>query len=103
MWIIKDILIEPLLPQPAAGQPWHSMQYSSLPVVYVQNASLEIAWTRVIFENKTIAGKRIKPFFTEEYEGIDINSFLDWQLVENLVATGQAYLPKILLPPYSLK
>ena len=40
----------------APTQPWHSTPYQALPPVYVQNASLEIAWTRVVLERRTIAG-----------------------------------------------
>ena len=95
MWIVKNNLMEPLLPQPTTGQPWHSMQYQSLPVIYVQNASLEIAWTRVIFEDKTIAGKRIKPFFTQMFEGVDVNQPADWHQVEHLINTRQPASPTL--------
>ena len=56
-----------------ATQPWHSTPYQALPPVYVQNASLEIAWTRVVLERRTIAGDVLVPFLTEGYEGFDIN------------------------------
>ena len=59
---------------PAGKQPWHSSQYPSLPEVYVQNASLEIAWTRVPLEGGTIAGTVLMPFLTRDYEGYDVNS-----------------------------
>ncbi len=32
----------------ARRPPWHSSPYQALPPVYVQNASLEIAWTRTV-------------------------------------------------------
>jgi N-acylneuraminate cytidylyltransferase len=67
----------------------------------VQNASLEIAWTRVIFESRTIAGDVLMPFFTEDYEGFDVNSAYDWNLAEHLVDSGQARLPSISPDPYS--
>ncbi len=46
----------PLLPLTPEGQPWHSTQMAALPEVHVQNASLEIAWTRVALVGNTIAG-----------------------------------------------
>ena len=85
----------PLLPLSPAEQPWHSSQYGALPEVYVQNASLEIAWTRVVFTGRTIAGHVVMPFFTGGYEGFDINQPHDWQLAEELVKTGQAQLPPV--------
>jgi N-acylneuraminate cytidylyltransferase len=70
--------------------------------VYVQNASLEIAWTRVAFETRSIAGQVIIPFFTEEYEGFDVNRPEDWDLAGNLCVTGQAALPNVSAAPYPL-
>jgi N-acylneuraminate cytidylyltransferase len=101
MWIVRGNRMVPLLPLGPAAQPWHSSQYPSLPEVYVQNASLEIAKTRVIFEEKTIAGNVLVPFFTKEYEGFDVNSEYDWQLAEHMVQNGEAKLPIVSQPPYS--
>ena len=47
MWIVRGRRMMPLLPFGPEDRPWHSSQYPSLPVVYVQNASLEIAWTLI--------------------------------------------------------
>ena len=74
----------PLLPIGPKEQPWHSSQYPTLPEVYVQNASLEIAWSRVIFENRTIAGDSYVPFITEGDEGYDVNDVADWIYAEYL-------------------
>jgi N-acylneuraminate cytidylyltransferase len=88
MWVIRGRRMYPLLPIGPAELPWHSTPYQALPEVYTQNASLEIAWTRVVFEGRTIAGEVIMPFFTEGYEGFDVNRPQDWQLAEELVQTG---------------
>jgi len=80
MWVIRGNRMMPLLPMGPAEQPWHSSQYPSLPEVYVQNASLEIARTYVAFEEKTIAGNVVMPFMTKEFEGFDVNSNYDWNL-----------------------
>ena len=100
MWVVRGNRMMPLLPMGLAGQPWHSSQYPSLPEVFVQNASLEIARTRVVFEEKTIAGNVLVPFFTNNYEGFDVNSDYDWSLAEHLVKTGEASLPTIPQHPY---
>lgn len=78
-----------------ATQPWHSTPYQALPPVYVQNASLEIAWTRVVFERRTIAGDILVPFLTEGYEGFDINDSHDWMIAERLLADGAVTLPPV--------
>jgi N-acylneuraminate cytidylyltransferase len=103
MWVVRDNRMMPLLPLGPPEQPWHSSQYQSLPEVYVQNASLEIAWTKIIFEKNTIAGNVLMPFFTKDYEGFDVNSEYDWNLAESLVETGQAQLPSVAVPAYSSK
>jgi N-acylneuraminate cytidylyltransferase len=100
MWVVRGKRMMPLLPMGPAEQPWHSSQYPSLPEVYVQNASLEIARTKVVFEDKTIAGNVLMPFFTENCEGFDVNSNYDWNLAEHLVKTDQAKLPSIPQSPY---
>jgi N-acylneuraminate cytidylyltransferase len=102
MWIVRGKRMLPLLPMGPAEQPWHSSQYPSLPEVYVQNASLEIARTQVVFEERTIAGNVVMPFLTEDYEGFDVNSNYDWDLAEHLVKTGQAKLPAVPQSPYKL-
>ncbi len=78
-----------------AGQPAHSRPYQTLPAVYVQNASLEIAWTRVLTEHHNISGERVLAFLTKGREGTDINTPDDWALAEHLIATGQATLPEV--------
>ncbi|MDD5760154.1 MAG: acylneuraminate cytidylyltransferase family protein [Desulfobulbaceae bacterium] len=100
MWVLRGSRMFPLLPLSPPEQPWHSSQYQSLPEVYVQNASLEIAWTRVLFEGRTIAGQVLVPFFTQDYEGFDINSPYDWKLAEELVSSGEVRLPIVTIPPY---
>jgi N-acylneuraminate cytidylyltransferase len=95
MWVVKDDRLQPLIPGGPADVPWHSTPYQALPVVYAQNASLEIAWSRVVFEGRTIAGRVIAPFFTEGVEGFDINDRFDWIAAEHLLRTGEARLPQL--------
>jgi len=95
MWVIRGDRMVPLLPFGPAEQPWHSTPYQALPLVYVQNASLEIAWTRVVFDRRTIAGDVVVPFITEAHEGFDINDPYDWIVAERLIADGAAVLPTV--------
>ncbi len=103
MWVVRGKRIMPLLPLSPSVQPWHSTPYQSLPEVYVQNASLEIACTRVVFEGRTIAGNTLVPFFTRDYEGFDVNQPLDWQMAEEIVRRSQARLPVITKAPYRVE
>lgn len=101
MWVVRGKRMVPLMPLSPAEQPWHSSQYQALPEVYVQNASLEIAWTRVVFEGRTIAGNVLMPFLTEGYEGFDVNRPHDWDRAEELLRTNQVVLPRVSRPPFS--
>ena len=98
MWVVRGDRMFPLLP--FGDPPWHSTPYQALPPVYVQNASLEIAWTRVVFERRTIAGDAIVPFLTEGYEGFDINDPYDWMVAERILADGLVTLPPVSRPAY---
>lgn len=101
MWVVRDNRILPLIPFGPANQPWHSSQYPTLPEIYVQNASLEIAWSKVIYSSRTISGHTIMPFLTESDEGVDVNTPQDWELAKNLIETCNATLPYINIRPFA--
>jgi N-acylneuraminate cytidylyltransferase len=101
MWVMQGNLMKPLLTNNDSPVPWHSTPYQALPEVYVQNASLEIAWCRVALEGRTIAGDNVMPFLTQGYEGLDINDAKDWWYVEYLLQQGVVRLPNI--PQKSIK
>jgi len=82
------------------GTPWHSSQYAALPEIYVQNASLEIAWTKVVRDSRSIAGETVIPFVSEGMDGFDINQEEDWQLAEQYLQDGTAELPPVTMPTY---
>ena len=82
MWIVKKNLMTPLLPMFR-----QSMPYGCLPEVYVQNASLEMAWVTALMEYGDIDGAVIMPFMTHGNEGFDINTEDDWKRAE-IIAKG---------------
>jgi len=103
MWVIRGDRLLPLLPFGPPEQPWHSSQMPSLPEVWVQNASLEIAWSRVALAGCTIAGHTLVPFRTDEREGFDINDQWDWRLAEEMVARGAWSLPPVTQAPFAAR
>lgn len=103
MWVVRGSQMIPLLPLGNENQPWHSSQYAALPEVYVQNASLEIAWTRVVFDGRTIAGDIVAPFFTTGDEGLDVNTEFDWWKAERLLQSGCAQLPAVSMEPWKMR
>lgn len=102
MWVIRGERMLPILPYQNGTTPWHSSQYASLPEIYAQDASLEIAWTRVPLEQQSIAGESIMPFVSQGYDGFDINNPEDWWLAEKLLATGSVTQLVIAMTPYEL-
>lgn len=100
MWIVRGVRMMPLLPFGPKEQPWHSSQFQSLPEVFVQNASLEIAWMRVVRDGRTIAGHVLMPFLTDEREGFDINDEWDWWMAEEVLRRKLWPLPAVAQPAY---
>jgi CMP-N,N'-diacetyllegionaminic acid synthase len=97
MWVVDGDFMTPLLPQ-GDGVPLHSSQYAALPKVYIQNSSLEIAWTRVLDDPGDIAGRRVLAFITDPVEGFSIDYPDDWHTAELMLARGEARLPEIVQP-----
>lgn len=93
MWTINGDNLVPVLMQPM--QPWHDSQMKSLPEVYVQNASLEIAWVSTVDNTGTISGQRVMAFITTDEEGFDINNSYDWKIAEEMLADGSVTLPEV--------
>lgn len=102
MWVIRGKRMLPLLPYTNGTTPWHSSQYAALPEIYVQDASLEIAWSRVPLEQNSIAGEAIIPFVSQGLEGFDINDPEDWWMAERLLTNGLAQLPPVSISPLDL-
>jgi CMP-N,N'-diacetyllegionaminic acid synthase len=100
MWRIDGEWLVPLMGDQPGGTPWHSRPTQSLPKVFVQNASLEIAWTRCITEQRSISGKAIVAFETHGLEGYDVNTERDFWYLERLLEQGDAQLPKVHTDPY---
>ncbi len=95
MWVISGSTMQPLLPFKNGSVPWHSSQYDSLPEIFIQNASLEIAWTKTLINKKSISGEIVMPFITKSFEGFDINYPEDLNLLGELIKCKKVKLPKI--------
>lgn len=96
MWVVKKGVMKPLLKNKNEKVPYHSRQYIDLPKIYVQNASLEIAWTKVLNRKKaSIAGNKIIPFISKGKEGFDINNKDDLLLIKELIKKKKFKLPKL--------
>jgi CMP-N,N'-diacetyllegionaminic acid synthase len=88
--------IKPLLEgKHADGTPYHSSPTQSLPLVYVQNSSLEMSWTSNVETHGTISGRKIAPFFTEQFEGFSIDTEADWREAEHIARAYPDALPPV--------
>ena len=81
MWTKTGDFIHPLYPFQNDLVPWHSCQSNTLPVVFNQTASMEMAWVNTLTEFSSISGQNIIGFETPEIEAVDINTPLDLKIV----------------------
>jgi CMP-N,N'-diacetyllegionaminic acid synthase len=93
MWVVEGKLMRPLLDQSHLDVAWHAGQYQALPPIYVQNSALEIAWTRVVSQTGTREGRVVAPYFTDGYEGFNIDDEEDWDRARRLLDSGVVGLP----------
>jgi CMP-N,N'-diacetyllegionaminic acid synthase len=98
MWVVEGETMRPLLANAAGEVPMHSRQYQDLPVVHVQDSSLEMAWTRVALAG-SIAGERVLAWECPGVESFSIDYPDDWEQAERLAA-GEGVLtpPRVLAP-----
>lgn len=102
MWVLDEHAeyMTTLLPQEHLEAPWHAGQYQALPKVYVQNSSLEIAWTRCVTQYNSREGKVLTPFLTQGLEGFTIDYEEDWDRMLRLIEKGDGKLPEIIQAPH---
>ena len=98
MWVLEGKTMRPLLDQSHLETAWHAGQYQALPEIYVQNSSLEIAWTRVVSQTGTREGRVVAPYLTRGYEGFNIDDEDDWERTRRLLDAGEVSLPEVERP-----
>ena len=63
----------------------HTLSYHLLPIVYVQNASMDVLRPSNIWDLRSTTGTEIIPLVMDEMESVDINTHLDFFLAETLM------------------
>ena len=96
LWWMTHCELLPLLPTYDVP-PWHSRPTQTLPGVYLQNASLEMAMCRLVRDRlyPSITGPRIYGFMNPEPEGFDLNTPEDWARAEHQIVSGAWTLPPL--------
>ena len=89
-WILNkdNSFMQPSSPFFIDSYPAHSVQYASLPEIYVQNGALEIFPVGNIKKFNNFSGFSISPIITADYEGFDINYEIDFMIAELLIEKG---------------
>ena len=102
MWVLEDDgrTMRPILDQSHLDVAWHAGQFQALPhgVRPEQRARDRLDARRIRDGNRE--GRVLAPFFTEGYEGLNVDDEEDWQRAERLLEEGAASLPEIARAPY---
>lgn len=77
MWLNSNGLIEPLLTLEGENEPFN-LPRQLLPVVYWQNACIDIVKTSVIMQQHSVTGARVMPYIMNESETHDIDTIEDY-------------------------
>lgn len=96
MWRVnKEMEAIPYLDQSNEVIPTHSRPTQSLEQLWVQNASLEITRLSSLIHSNSISGGRVMGFEMPELEGFDVNTPMDWQLLEFLAREHPQMIPNL--------
>jgi len=84
MWVIEGGYLTPFVK--GEDKNIHTLAYHLLPTVYIQNASIYITKSETIRNKKNPTGDIIVPFIMDEQESIDVNTPLDFEFAEMIIA-----------------
>ncbi len=94
MWRVDEKNVaSPYLSQDVFRIPTHSQATQSLEKLFVQNASLEITSVSSILNSNSISGNSVLAYFMPGFEGLDVNSEIDFLFLEFLISIGKVRLP----------
>jgi CMP-N-acetylneuraminic acid synthetase len=84
MWFMDEAgWLKPVLTDPSVPEAYNVAR-QSLPRVYMQNASIDVVWTRVILEQNSMTGRRIRGYYMDHFH--DIDSEPQWAAAERSAA-----------------
>lgn len=88
-WDVDGVYMFPYEEGDRGGFPYYDLATQMLGPVYVQNGCIHIAWTATLEKFGNVSGERIRPFFTEGNEGVDINTPQDLEYAKWLMGRGK--------------
>jgi CMP-N-acetylneuraminic acid synthetase len=87
MWSLNEGCLKPFVPESVYGLPEaYNQPRQKLPAACVQNGSVDVVRTEVILGKNSMTGKVIKALLMQEDESVNIDSQLDWEVAEILMA-----------------
>jgi len=87
MWSVKNGQLIPFVPSQLYGlTEAYNMPRQQLPPAYIQNGSVDVVRTEVILHKNSMTGDVIKAVIMDSAESVNIDSPLDWELAEILLA-----------------
>lgn len=94
MWLIDDRgRMVPLLELPSITEPFNAPR-QALPQTYWQTGHIDAVRYSTIVSKSSLSGSVIYPLFIDQRYAIDIDTLLDWQNAEWIIAQGE--LPVVL-------
>jgi CMP-N,N'-diacetyllegionaminic acid synthase len=102
MWRVNSAMeASPYLDQSEEVVPTHNRPTQSLEQLWIQNASLEITRLSSLLAFNSISGKKVLAYEMPEFEGLDLNTHLDWKLLEALIRENPELIPHLTQPARS--
>jgi N-acylneuraminate cytidylyltransferase len=99
MWRVDGAMeATPYLDQSNEVIPTHNRPTQSLEQLWIQNASLEITRLSSVLASRSISGNRVMGYQVPEFEGLDLNTPLDWTLLEALIRENPELIPNLIQP-----
>lgn len=85
MWKFEGQDIVPFLPKAICGEEAYNLPRQSLPSVYIQNGSVDVAWWNTIMEKNSMTGKRIVGMLMKTEDSVNIDTEVDFLVAEVLL------------------
>lgn len=93
MWRLSDDgMLRPAMDPGDLIEPWNQAR-QSLPTVYLQSANIDVVWTRVITEQQSMTGTRIRALLTQDFNDIDApNQLAQAASASRVELTGKTFV-----------
>lgn len=86
MWIIKNNSLQPFLPEHISNiKESYNLPRQSFNTTYIQNGSVDVAWTKTIINKNSMTGDVILPLVMNEEDSINIDNEIDFIIAELLI------------------